>query len=56
MLKKLGGIALLFVGSILFSLGLIRLAFDGVSGISLYLHVTIGLIIVGFGVFVIKKN
>jgi len=56
MLKKLGGIGLAFLGSTIFAFGLIKPIFDNVVGIDMYSHMIIGVIIVGFGVFVIKKD
>lgn len=56
MLKKLGGIAILFLGAIILALGLIRVVFDMVIGITLYIHVIFGVAIMIFGVYVMKKD
>ncbi len=55
MLKKLGVITLLFLGGMVFTLGLTKAVFDMELGISFYLHVVIGVIIVIFGAILYKK-
>ena len=56
MLKKLVGIAIVFLGAIIFALGLIKPVFDMVIGTTLIIHVILGIAIMIFGVYVIKKD
>ena len=55
MLKKLGIIALLFLGSIILVFGLIKPVFENVIGINVYVHVILGIIILIIGVILYKK-
>jgi predicted tellurium resistance membrane protein TerC len=56
MIKKLGGIIIMFVGCMMFSLGLVRPIFDHVIDSKLYVHVILGIVIVMIGVILYKKD
>ncbi|CUR51073.1 exported protein of unknown function [Nitrosotalea devaniterrae] len=55
MLKKFGIIVILFFGSLILVLGLVKTVFDMVIGITFYLHVVGGIAIIIFGVILYKK-
>jgi hypothetical protein len=55
MLKKLGVIALLFLGSLIFAIGMTSPIFDKAIGITFYSHVIGGIAIIIFGVILYKK-
>jgi len=56
MLKKLGGIIIIFAGSIMFAFGLVRPIFDHVIDFKLYIHIILGIFIVIIGVILYKKD
>lgn len=55
MIKKLGAIVLLFLGSLILALGLIKSVFDMSVGITFYSHVIIGIAVIIGGVILYKK-
>ena len=56
MIKKLGGIIIMFVGCMMLLLGLVRPIFDHVIDSKLYVHVILGIVIVMIGVILYKKD